>query len=291
MFNPILSKHDLPKFNIFSQPPSGEPGIAIVLYRDHGTSTALTPGQPLRMADLAWGKFRGYYRVDVGTHDFEFRVNIPSKNGLNFDTKVTIAYFVSEPSIVVDQQIRDPESSLKTYVVEKMRSLSRKHEIDKSENAEQEINKTFTKSFILNGISVKRFVAELTPDADALDPLRGKELDKLHFDRQKNQIRLYRSLIEQGEWDLLALKLAKNPDDIGQVIESMNQQRRRELENYIFTIKELEDSDVIEGFQVSDEARKLLLKMANRLGITDEKNLLSDGEAPKRLPGKKRKQD
>jgi hypothetical protein len=295
MFNPILSKHEIPKFNMFSKPPRGEPGVAIVLYRDHGASAALNPGKPLSMADLAWGKFAGYYRVDVGTHEFEFRINIPSKeNGLNFDAKVDIVYFVSEPSIVVDKQIRDPEALLKAYATETMRSISRRHEIDRSEDAEQEISNSFRRGYNLNGISISKINVELSPDAEANTHIRGKGLDRLRFEREKNQAQLYKSLIQQGEWELLAFKLAKNPDDVDQVIESMNLQRRRDLENYLFTIKQLEDNDIVEGFQVSDQAKRLLMQMADRLGIADGKNLLSSEDPPKQLPtekGKKRKEN
>ena len=91
------------------------------------------------------------------------------------------------------------------------------------------------------------------------------------------------------------MKLAKNPDDVGNVVEWMQQQKRRELDNYIYTIKELIDADVIEDNQVTGEAKKLLGKLADRLGIADGKKLLEDNEKDsKRLSnerGKKHKRD
>lgn len=287
MFNPILSKHDLPKFSLnpFGSRPSGEPGIAIVLFQDHGTSTALPVGQPLSAADLAWGKYRGYFRVDVGRHEYEFNVRLPSKeNSLNFETTVSMDYYVSDPSIVVDKQIRDPESMLKSRIVERIRNASRKYEIMESEDAEYEINGQLQAGFTFDGVSVTRISAELNADSEAIGHIRGKGIDKLQQEREKSQIKFYASLIQEGEWELLAMKLAKNPNDVGNVVEWMQQQKRKELENYIYTIKELVDADIVEETQVSGDAKKLLLKLADRLGISEGKSLLDGGDSSKRLP-------
>jgi len=296
MFTPILSKHELPKFNLFGPRPMGEPGIAIVLFQDHGSSTALSPGQPLSAADLAWGKYRGYYRVDVGRHEFTFNVRLPSReHSLNFETSANMEYSVAHPSVVVDRQIHDPESMLRSRIVEKMRIISRKYNIEESEDAEFEINNQIQSGVEFDGVLLTRISVELTPDVEALGHIRGRGIDRLQQEREKGQIKFYASLINEGEWELLAMKLAKNPDDVGNVVEWMQQQKRRELDNYIYTIKELIDADVIEDNQVTGEAKKLLGKLADRLGIADGKKLLEDNEKDsKRLSnerGKKHKRD
>ena len=89
MFNPILSKHDIPRFNLLSPRPRGEPGIAIVLFRDNGPSIAMKSGQSFTAADVAWGNYKGYYRVDVGEHGFSFQTRIPcEKDAFHFEDRI-----------------------------------------------------------------------------------------------------------------------------------------------------------------------------------------------------------
>ncbi len=302
MFNPILTKEEFPKVNLFKPRPSGEPGIALVLYRDNGVSLALQPGHSLTAGDIAWGKYKGFYRVDVAEHSYEFQVNLPcEKDAFNFDAKINVTYRVTEPATVVDKQIKDPESILKSHIVESMRSISRKYTTQQSEDAERKINMSFSRGLLISGITITKIVSDLSLDSAARDHLRklqeidndkilqSKEhelnimKDQFDIERQKIKMDFYGPLLQQGQWQMLALHLARNPDDVATVAQLVNQQRKLEFDNQIQTLKALLDGDVIEGFQVEGIAKQVLQRLVDNLGVSENKNLLGIESSQKQL--------
>jgi hypothetical protein len=309
MSNLILSKHDIPRFNLFSPRPRGEPGVAIVLFRDNGALTAIKAGQSFTAADVAWGTYKGYYLVDVGEHSFSFQTRIPcEKDAFYFEASVTCIYQVSDPAIVVDRQIKDAESVLKTYILEKMRGVSRKYTTQQSEAAEKQLNTLFGEGFTINGLTANKIIVDLSLDevtkahVRQLQEIENQKVREAaqhdlammqeNFNQEIQRVRMqfYTPLIEQGQWQMLALYLANNPSDVGVILDLMQRQRKAELELQLQALKAFLDGNVIEDFQIADNTKAVLQKLADNLLLSENKLLLpGDGTTDAPPPEKKKK--
>lgn len=303
MSNPILGKEEFPKISFFKPKPSSEPGVALVLYRDNGSSMALQPGHTLTSGDIAWGNYKGFYRVDVAEHNFYFQVSLPcERDAFSFEANVDVTYYIAHPNIIVDRQIKDPEAVIKTHLIEVMRTISRKYTTKDSEKAEKAINREFGSGMLVSGIAATKIISDLRLDAKAQEHLRQLEeidnekirqkaehdlnlmRDQFEIERQKMKMEFYTPLIQQGQWQLLALHLAQNPGDVATIANLINQQRKIDFDNQLSALKAFLDGDVIEGFQVEGVAKQVLQRLVDNLGVSEGKNLLEDGSAKKQLP-------
>jgi hypothetical protein len=290
-----------------------EPGIALVLFRENGETLVLMQGQRLTAGDNAWGQYKGFYKVDVASHSFSFQVNIPcSKDAFNFKAEVQITYQVKDPKEVVKKQIRDVQGVLQPEIINQMRNISRKYNAEQSEEAEQEINRTFEHGLRVSGISASRIITNLELEATSRDHLRTiqsiqnqkvqqtaeHELDviksKHDFELKKLKMEFYAPLIEKGQWNLLALHLAEHPDDVATISNMITQQRQLELDNQLKMLKVMLEGDVIEGLHVEEVGKRVLQRLVDSLGPLDTK-ALSEANSPKKLPsktsGKKKAED
>jgi hypothetical protein len=302
--NPILGREDFPRISLFMSRPAVEPGIALVLFRENGEVLTLIQGQRLTAGDIAWGSYKGFYKVDIALHSFAFQVNVPcSKDAFNFQADVQVTYQVENPTEIVKCQIRDIQGVLQPEIIKQMRTISRKYNAEQSEEAEQEINNVFERGLRVNGILASRIVANLELEAASRDHLRviqniinqkaqqtvAHELNimknKHDFELNKIKMESYAPLIQEGQWNLLALHLAEHPDDVATISSMMTQQRQIELENQLKILKVMLEEDVIEGFHIEKVGKCMLQRLVDSLGLFDTKSL-SAGNGSKKLPRK-----
>jgi len=302
--NPILSREEFPKISLFASRPIVEPGIALVLFREDGETITLMQGQRLTAGDIAWGQYKGFYKVDVASHSFSFQINVPcSKDAFNFKAEVQITYQVEDPREIVKKQTRDVQGVLQPEIINQMRTISRKYNAQQSEEAEQEINKAFKRGLRVGGILASRIMTNLELETASREHLRTihgienqkaeqtatYELDiiksKHDFELKKLKMEFYAPLIEKGQWNLLALHLAEHPDDVATITNMITQQRQLELENQLKMLKVMLEGDVIEGLHVEEVGKRVLQRLVDSLGPLDTKALSGDN-SPKKLPSK-----
>lgn len=295
--NPILSKEQFPALSLFKPRPTGEPGVALVLYRDGGTSIALSPGQKLTASDIAWGNYKGYYRIDVAEHRYTFQVSVPcDKDAFNFQAEVNVTYRIDDPKDIVDKQVQDTEIILKTEIVRRIRSISRRYNAKQSEAAEDSINEILSKGLKASGILASKISVDLqledaskqhlrdlqTIDDNKVRQIKEHELltlnDKLDIERQKIKMEFYGPLIKEGQWQMLAFQLSKNPNDVATIINAISNQRQLEFNQQLQMLKAMLDGDVIEGWQMEDISKQVLHRLVDNLGITNAKGLLGESK-------------
>lgn len=304
MYDPIIKREEFPKFSLFASRPAVEPGVALVLFREDGETLTLMEGYHLTAGQVAWGRFKGYYKVDIGLHSFSLQANLPcNKDAFNFRADIQVTFQVFNPTEIVKNQIHDSQSYLQPELINLMRNISRKYTAAQSEEAEQEIIQAYGGGVKLGGFQITRVIADLELDSSSREHLRKldeitrtrveetaahelhKQRDQFDIERKQIKMDFYGPLIQRGQWEMLGLHLAEHPDDVATIAQMLTQQRQLEYENQLKMLKVMLDNDVIEGFQLEETSKQVLKDLVQNLTPIVTKTL-TGGEEPKKLPDK-----
>jgi hypothetical protein len=139
--NPVAGKYPLgvtDKFVILEK----QVGL---LYKNHKYVRTLTPGEAPTLAEKASGKLKGQevavYVVDLKTHSFERRINLPARDEDDlFVTTIKLDYRVSDPAHMVEEDITDTETVLARYLERELRKISRTIPLHKNVRADTEFS-------------------------------------------------------------------------------------------------------------------------------------------------------
>lgn len=283
--NPIIEQNDFSNVSLFTSRPSLKPGVALVLYRDDGKLITLSQGQHISFTDKAFKKYKWYYKVDTALHSFNFKIDLPcNKGAFNFHASVQINYQVTDPEEIIRQQITDIHSLLQPEIIDRMRKISRKYELNENEEAEQAINQAFEKGVLIHGISVNRVMTILEledesrqhfrtmQDIDHKIALRTKEhelnqkLDDFDVERKEKRMKFYAPIIRDGQWQLLALNLTEHPEDVTTISQMIYQHNQVDFQNQLSTLKVLLEEDALEAFQVEEVGKRVLQRLVDHFG-------------------------
>ena len=83
----------------------------------------------------------------------------------------------------------------------------------------------------------------------------------------KTKMDFYGPMIQAGQWQMLAMQLAQNPNDMQIIVQQLKQQEQLEREHQIKMLKMLLDEDALEGSQISEVGQAMLQKL---LGIAEQ---------------------
>lgn len=297
--NPILEKSELPRLRLFRPWPTPEPGVALVFFQPGQRLFTLWPGQQLTAGEISWGKYRTLYKVDVTEHALHFDCTLPcNSDAFDFQAKIQATVAVSDPGQIIERNVTDIAGTLKPLLISVMRRISRRHDVDQSAEAEHEISDAISEEKFDAGLVVKRFVVELSLEQDARDHIRtlrqiarSREREKeeavLEQQRQSQDLarirarmEFYGPLIEQGQWQMLALHLSNRPEDVQGVLQHLRQQQQTERDHQLQALKIMLDEDAIEGFQIEEASKRVLARFVESLEAASNMRRLSGVEQP-----------
>lgn len=286
--NPILKQIKLPRLGLFSKPPGPRPGVALVLFRPGQPLVTLKPGQKLTLGEMRFGRYTTAYEVDLSEKSFEFSCSLPSQNpAYEFQADVRVSYRVDNPAAVVEHQVTDPPATLQPLIIRTLRNKSREFPIEAVHEAEPGLTHTLRQANYGRGLKITEAIVTLKLDASARDYVRKrdamerqkqielesirhqKELqrEKAELERQleeqrqqllQQRLRFYNPLIQSGNWQMLGLMLANNPEDIATVAQMVREQRQQDFENFLRAIQVMVEGDVLESFDLEPAKRRLL---------------------------------
>jgi hypothetical protein len=300
--NPILSKEKFDRWHHLWSPPVPEPGVAIVIFRaGQPPYMTLTTGQRPSAGQLIGGHLKAIYMVDVTEHAFSFNCSLPCKgDAFKFDAEVQVTYHVMDPAIIVDRNIIDVRTVLEPLLINAMRNISRKYEVEQSADAECDIAKMM-KGASGSGFKVDRLLVKLELDDDARNHIRKlkelerikerenkateltKQRDQIEMERMQTKMDFYSPLIREGQWNLLALQLANRPEDAVAVMQWLSQQNHADTNNMLQALKVMLDNDVLEGFQLQESGKKLLQFFERHINREYDRQLPESSERTKML--------
>ena len=302
----IIEKGDAPRIRLFQRPPTPEPGVALVLFREGQPLVTLWPGDRLTAGEARWGNYRTVYKVDVTEHSFSFNCTLPCESdAFDFQAVVQVAYAVDDPATIVERNVTDARAVLQPLIIATMRSVSRDYAVEESAAAEGTIAEAVQGKGYNVGLTLNRFVVNLSLEDDARSHIRKlKQLerdkererkeaelerlrDQLEIDRVKMKMDFYSPLIEGGHWRLLALQLSNHPEDVATVAQMLSQQRQAEMDHQLKALKIMLEEDALDGFQMEEAGKRVLQRFVESFGPELETKELGEARERKALPAEK----
>jgi hypothetical protein len=296
-YNPIIGREEISGLRLFQSRPKPEPGIALVLFKEGQPLVTLWPGDRLTAGEVRWGGYKAVYRVDVTEHTFDFNCTLPCRgDAFDFLAEVRVTYIVSDPGVIVKRNTTDARDVLKSSILETMRRISRKFDVDESDTAETAIIEAIKNENYDVGFKVNRFVAELSLEKEERDYIRKqrdiKRSEDLEGQSLKKKIKLtkmkmdfYGPLIEKGDWQMLVLRLSESPEDVAsvmQVMQMMSQQRQAETHRQLEIMKIMLEGGALEGFQLEETGKRVLKSLIESLGPQAPPKALDAGDSKER---------
>lgn len=306
--NPIKGTVEIPKFSFMSKKPAPEPGEAFVLYREGQKTVTLFPGDRMTAGEIKWGKYKKIYRVDVTEQRFQFECELPtSKIGYNFPAKVEVIYKINDPAEIVNRQIDDSHAALKPLLIDKMRVISRRYEPKSNTAAEEEITQNLRDQDFENGITISKFIIELNIESEIVDAIRAigdqthdatltqmdreqdikvkanqhdAQLKQLQLQNelalQQMQMQHYMTMIQGGMWNMLALQLSQNPNDVPKIIGEIRKEQKEEYNQQLLLLDKLIEKGDLEEYQINQAGKEVLTKLVGTMDTSQQEELASN---------------
>lgn len=268
--------------SLLKKRPRARANVGLVLLTDRGDCRAFAPDQRPGIGRLVRGGFQTLYEVDCGVHRFYGTAKLPSAaDGFSFRAELHLTWRVIDPAIAVRRQIHDIGRELLPQALHRMRPLSRQYPMTGAARVENAINGYFrTQAELATAVRAGGTV----PAGDEPFGLSfGVEvatfvwlgLDAQRHDqvRVDDRIKHYRAIIERGDVEQFALRLARNPDDAADVVEMMRRWSTEERAATADFVAQLVDSGALDRWEVDDQVRQTLAWLrasTNRvLGLPD----------------------
>ncbi|UKP00517.1 hypothetical protein [Nostoc sp. UHCC 0870] len=330
-YNPIISKEELLRWDILNKIPVPDANTALVFVGNGQPTITITEGQKgLTRGEIVWGKYSLVYKVDLSDFPIGFECKLPcATDAFDFQAEVKFTCSVREPEMIIRRNVTNISSVLQHLIIDEMRRISRRYEVEESGAAEQEISNNLRAKIHHEGFNLKTLYVTLSLEEEARERIRRKkrlseehELEKIRLQQEaelqtkrnkqerqevkaglldemeiqmlkqnlakqqkifeeeqarrqelfqleimKQRTEFYSTMLQAGQWQMLALQLAQNPQDVPLILESLNQQKLLEREHQIKMLKILIDTDAVEGWQLSEVGKRALQEL---VGLTEQ---------------------
>ncbi|MFE0703329.1 hypothetical protein [Streptomyces sp. NPDC058872] len=280
---------------------------AVLLYRNGG-HRVVWPDRTEDVNKPVFGSPYTVFEVRLGRHVTEFRLRLPAAgDGVFFDALVKVQWRVTDPRLVVREQVEDVAELLHDELLDGLRRLSRRFRITDAERADEVVRAelaagrlgfgrdlglwTRVHVFIDLDESVKAEVsrrdrAGVTMEADervAEAERRRRAADRaLIADRAREMEALFR----RGDLAQIAHHMAMHPDKQWEIRTQLQRERREGREDYLAVVDRLLDSGVLERHDIGEQAYQVLTYLRSRSdappgGAGDRSPAPPDGSAPR----------
>jgi hypothetical protein len=114
-------------------------------------------------------------------------------------------------------------------------------------------------------IELEKIRHDLVKQKAQIDIERANLQEQLELERIKFKTDFYSSLLQSGNWQMLALQLAQHNEDIAVVVQSLNQQEQSQKEQQIEMLKMLLNEDALEESQLNEVGKRQLQELTRQL--------------------------
>jgi hypothetical protein len=110
-----------------------------------------------------------------------------------------------------------------------------------------------------NDLRLKDLQAKL--QHQALEQRLAQQQAEFELKLIEQKTKFYSSILQSGNFHLLALQLAQSPEDVRAILQVLNQQKQVEREHNIRILQTLLDADVVEGWQLTEVGKRALQEL------------------------------
>lgn len=206
--------------------------------------------------ELLWGGYRALFEVDLSMRRLGLEITLPSAgDAFVFRTTVDVQWRVTDPKRIVLAGITDIRSVMVPLLLDGLRQATRSLLAADVEAAEKTANARFGHDWLTDQYGLWTNV-----------------LVRLRMDEQKeenvrldSEVQVYKALIAAGDLDQFALQIARNPQDVDNVVQLLVRERDTHRREVCEFITKLLDSDALDRWQIDDQVRVLLQWMGGSI--------------------------
>ncbi|MHB9759419.1 hypothetical protein ACYBSK_33990 [Streptomyces sp. BYX5S] len=276
--DPVHYVWQLPRFRLGSRRYVGQADHALVFVTRRGAyETFRPPARPVHVR-----RYVAMYEVDTDPHAFQLRVPLPSRvDSFEFEATADITWRVVDPEAFVRSQERDVPGLLTRKLLPRMRNASRFHAVEASANAEQAVQSAVEDAVpaAQAGLDVTCTV-RLRRDAAARSHqarLRAArhEMEAAHpehkaaqlreayeEDRRAKKVTFYEEHLTRSSTAALALHLTAHPDETALVMNHLNEDQRKLVDQQLRLIEQVLTSEKLESHQLEKPHDLIIERMA-----------------------------
>ncbi|GGT17841.1 hypothetical protein GCM10010222_69690 [Streptomyces tanashiensis] len=280
---------------------------AVLLYRNGG-HRVVWPDRTEDVNKPMFGSPYTVFEVRLGRNVTEFRLQLPAAgDGVFFDAVAKVQWVVTDPHLVVQEQVEDVAELLHDELLDGLRRLSRRFRITDAQRADEAVReelaagrlsfgrdiglRTRVLVFIDLDDSVKAEVSRrdrvgVTMEADqrvAEAERRREAADRALVAERATELE---ALFRRGDLAQIAHHMAMHPDKQWEIRTQLQQERREGQEDYLRVFNRLLDTGVLERHDIGEQMYQVLMYLRSQTGhvlggITD-RVLNPSGDTPRR---------
>ncbi|MEU0404050.1 hypothetical protein ABZ318_28225 [Streptomyces sp. NPDC006197] len=260
---------------------------AVLLYRNGGHRVVW----PDRVEDVNKPMFGSPYtvfEVRLGRNVTEFRLQLPAAgDGVFFDAVAKVQWVVTDPHLVVQEQVEDVAELLHDELLDGLRRLSRRFRITEAQRADEAVReelaagrlsfgrdiglRTRVLVFIDLDDSVKaevsrrdRFGVTMEADARAAEAERRREAADRALVAER--AREMEALFRRGDLAQIAHHMAMHPDKQWEIRTQLQRERREGQDDYLRVFNRLLDTGVLERHDIGEQMYQVLMYLRSQTG-------------------------
>ncbi|MFF9850259.1 hypothetical protein [Streptomyces litmocidini] len=260
---------------------------AVLLYRNGGHRVVW----PDRVEDVNKPMFGSPYtvfEVRLGRNVTEFRLQLPAAgDGVFFDAVAKVQWVVTDPHLVVQEQVEDVAELLHDELLDGLRRLSRRFRITEAQRADEAVReelatgrlsfgrdiglRTRVLVFIDLDDSVKAEVSrrdrtDVIIEADARVAEAERRREAADRALVAERAREMEALFRRGDLAQIAHHMAMHPDKQWEIRTQLQRERREGQEDYLRVFNRLLDTGVLERHDIGEQMYQVLMYLRSQTG-------------------------
>lgn len=246
---PIVDEQHFGRFRIMHRKTHMRPWVARVYVLGNGRIVEFGRDTQPTVGELLWGGYRAMFEVDRSMRRLGLEITLPSAgDAFVFRATVDVQWRVVEPKNVVQAGVTDIRNVMEPPLLDGLRQATRSLLADDVEAAEKTANAHFEHNWLADEYGLwTNVLVRLRMDAQKEESLRLAA-----------EVQAYKTLIEAGDLDQFALQIARNPDQVADVVQTLVQERDTHRREVCEFITQLLDSDALDRCQIEDKVRVTL---------------------------------
>ncbi|MDX2564605.1 hypothetical protein PV371_33820 [Streptomyces sp. TX20-6-3] len=282
---------------------------AVLLYRNGGHRVVW----PDRVEDVnkpMLGSAYTVFEVQLGRNVTEFRLQLPAAgDGVFFEAVARVQWVVTDPHLVVREQVEDVAELLHDELLDGLRRISRRFRITEAQRADEAVREELSTGRLRFGAdiglrtrvhvfvdlddSVKAEVSRrdrvgVTMEADERVAEAERRREAAERALVADRAREMEALFRRGDLAQIAHHMAMHPDKQWEIRTQLQRERREGQEDYLAVFNRLLDTGVLERHDIGEQMYQVLMYLRTQTGtvlggITDRVLNPSGNPAPHRL--------
>ncbi|MFF0561154.1 hypothetical protein [Streptomyces sp. NPDC004266] len=260
---------------------------AVLLYRNGG-HRVVWPDRTEDVNKPLFGSPYTVFEVRLGRNVTEFRLQLPAAgDGVFFDAVAKVQWVVTDPHLVVQEQVEDVAELLHDELLDGLRRLSRRFRITEAQRADEAVReelaagrlsfgrdiglRTRVLVFIDLDDSVKAEVSRrdrvgVTMEAD--ERVAEAERRREAADRAlvAERAREMEALFRRGDLAQIAHHMAMHPDKQWEIRTQLQRERREGQDDYLRVFNRLLDTGVLERHDIGEQMYQVLMYLRSQTG-------------------------